>query len=267
MRRRPVPVWLQWLVVLGGAAVGGYLALTLYGCGYAERLIFQPPPPTYSDSGDVLRIPVPGATAVAARWLPCPGARATVLYCHGNAEDLGGVGPRLAALRDRLHVAVLGWDYPGYGRSAGPVGADSTLAAARAVRAYATETLGVPAEQLVYYGRSLGGAPAVELAVSGPGRGLVLESAFTSAYRVMTHVRLVPGDPFVNLEKLPRVRCPVLVMQGTADEVIPFRHGQQLFAAAPEPKHHLWVQGAGHNDVLETAGEAYWQALREFLQQ
>jgi len=81
----------------------------------------------------------------------------------------------------------------------------------------------------------------------------------------MTQVRLMPFDRFVNLEKMPRLKCPVLVIQGTADEVIPFSHGQKLFAAAPEPKRRLWVEGAGHNNLLETAGETYWQALRELL--
>jgi hypothetical protein len=57
----------------------------------------------------------------------------------------------------------------------------------------------------------------------------------------------------------------VLVIHGTADQTIPFSHGQKLFAAAPEPKYRLWVQGAEHNDLMETAGEAYWQALDRFL--
>jgi fermentation-respiration switch protein FrsA (DUF1100 family) len=80
----------------------------------------------------------------------------------------------------------------------------------------------------------------------------------------MTHVRLLPFDKFNNLGKLPRVTCPVLVIHGTADETIPFSHAQQLYAAAPGPKYRLWVEGAGHNDLLETAGEEYWKALHEF---
>jgi fermentation-respiration switch protein FrsA (DUF1100 family) len=258
-------VWLQFLEVAAGALVCAYAALAFYAWRCSDRLIFLPPLPTYPDSRDILHIPTPEGVTLAARYLPCPDARATMVYFHGNAEDLGGVEPRLQLLRDRLHVSVLAWDYPGYGRSGGRVGEVATLRAAHAVLAYVTGTLGVPADRVVLYGHSLGGGPAVELASNQPCRALVLESAFTSTFRVMTRVRLMPFDKFANLEKMPRVRCPVLVIQGTADEAIPFSHGQKLFAAAPEPKYRLWVEGAGHNDVLETAGEAYWQALHDLL--
>jgi hypothetical protein len=265
MPRRPAMVWLQFLEVAAGALAFAYAALAFYAWQYSDGLIFLPPPPTYPDSRDILRIPAPDGGTLAARYLPFPDARATLIYFHGNAEDLGGVEPRLHLLRDRLHVSVLAWDYPGYGRSSGSVGEPATLRAARAVLAYVNGPLGVPADRVVLYGRSLGGGPAVELATGGACRALILESAFTSTFRVMTQVRLMPFDKFANLEKMPRVKCPVLVIQGTADRVIPFRHGQKLYAAAPQPKQRLWVEGADHNDVLETAGEAYWQALREFL--
>jgi fermentation-respiration switch protein FrsA (DUF1100 family) len=258
-------VWLQFLEVAVGALAFAYAALLFYAWQYSDGLIFLPPPPTYPDGHDILRIPTPEGGTLAARFLPCPDARYIVVYFHGNAEDLGGVEPRLQLLRDHLQVSVLAWDYPGYGRSGGRPGEPATLRAAQAVLAYVTGRLGVPADRVVLYGRSLGGGPAVELATSQRCRGLVLESAFTSTFRVMTQVRLMPFDKFVNLEKMPRLKCPVLVIQGTADEVIPFSHGPKLFAAAPEPKRRLWVEGAGHNDVLETAGETYWQALRELL--
>jgi pimeloyl-ACP methyl ester carboxylesterase len=265
MPRRPAMVWLQFFEMAAGALAFAYAALTFYAWQYSDRLIFLPPPPTYPNGRDILHIPTPDGVTLAARHLPCPDARYTVVYFHGNAEDLGGVEPRLQLLRDRLHVAVLAWDYPGYGRSGGSVGEPATRRAAHAVLAYVTGPLGVPADRVVLYGRSLGGSPAVELATSQPCRALVLESAFTSAFRVMTQVRLMPFDKFVNLEKMSRVKCPVLVMQGTEDATIPFSHGQKLFAAAPEPKRRLWVEGAGHNDVLESAGETYWQTLRELL--
>lgn len=256
---------MAYVQVAAGALAFAYAALLFYAWQYADRLIFLPPPPTYPDGSDIRRIPAPEGVTLAARYLPCPDARYTVVYFHGNAEDLGSIAPRLELLRDRLHVAVLGWDYPGYGRSGGSVGEPETLRAAQAVLAYVTGTLGVPPDRVVLYGRSLGSGPAVELATSRPCRALVLESAFTSVFRVLTRVRILPFDKFANLEKMPRVKCPVLVIQGTADETIPFSHGRRLFAAAPEPKHRLWVEGAGHNDVVETAGEAYWQALREML--
>lgn len=256
---------MAYVQVAAGALAFAYAALLFYAWQYSDRLIFHPPPPTYPDGSDIRRIPAPEGVTLAARYLPCPDARYTVVYFHGNAEDLGSIAPRLELLRDRLHVAVLGWDYPGYGRSGGSVGEPETLRAARAVLDYVTGTLGVPPDRVVLYGRSLGSGPAVDLATSRSCRALVLESAFTSVFRVLTRVRILPFDKFANLEKMPRVKCPVLVIQGTADATIPFSHGRRLFAAAPEPKRRLWVEGAGHNDVIETAGEAYWQALREVL--
>jgi hypothetical protein len=200
------PVMVAYLRVAIGALVGAYLLLALYGCFMSDGLIFLPPPATYSDGPDILRIPTPDGMTLAARYFPCPGARYTVVYFHGNAEDLGGIEPRLRLLRDRLHVSVLGWDYPGYGLSGGLVGERATLRDAHAVLAYVTGPLGVPVERVVLFGRSLGSAPAVELASSERCGGLILESAFTSAFRVMTGVRLLPFDKFANLEKMPSVK-------------------------------------------------------------
>jgi fermentation-respiration switch protein FrsA (DUF1100 family) len=81
---------------------------------------------------------------------------------------------------------------------------------------------------------------------------------------VVTRVPLLPFDQFKNLGKMARVKSPVLVLHGERDEVISFAHGRALFAAAAEPKRRLWVAGAGHNDLIEVAGERYWDALREF---
>ena len=113
-------------------------------------------------------------------------------------------------------------------------------------------------------GGSRGGGPAVELATHEPVAGLVLQSTFMSAFRVVTRRKFLPFDQFKNLEKLERVNCPVLVMHGTADEVIAFCHGEALYAAAKEPKSHLWIEGAKHNDFTAVAGERFWQALRQF---
>ena len=92
------------------------------------------------------------------------------------------------------------------------------------------------------------------------------ESGFTSAFRVMTRIRLLPFDRFDNLQKLGHIKCPVLVIHGKQDEIIPFRHGLQLYEAARQPKINFWVDRAGHNDLLTIAGEAYWETARRFEQ-
>jgi hypothetical protein len=256
---------LQYLEVAVGAVVFAYVALMVYAWLASDRMIFLPPPPSYPDGPEILKIPAPDGVPLAARHLPCPSARYTLLYFHGNAEDLGQVEPSLRELRDRLGVAVLGWDYRGYGKSGGRVGEPATLRDAQTVLAYLAGTLGVPPERVILYGRSLGGGPAVELAASHHCAGLIFHGAFTSAFRVMTRVRLLPFDKFVVLEKLPHVTCPVLVLHGTADETIPFSHAQKLYAAVRGPKYKLWIEGAGHNDLVESAGDDYWRALAEFV--
>ena len=104
----------------------------------------------------------------------------------------------------------------------------------------------------------------MQMATEEPVGGLILQSSFTSVYRVVTRRRVLPFDYFENARKLPEVTSPVLVMHGESDEVIPFAHAGDLFAAANEPKRFLRVPGAGHNDFLAVAGRGYWDALREF---
>jgi abhydrolase domain-containing protein 17 len=115
----------------------------------------------------------------------------------------------------------------------------------------------------VVHGRSVGAGPALELAARRTVGGVIVESSFVSAFRVLTRIPLLPFDRFPNLRNMREVRAPVLVIHGVRDEVIPVSHGRRLFAAAPEPKLELWVEAAGHNDLVHTAGAAYWQALRE----
>jgi fermentation-respiration switch protein FrsA (DUF1100 family) len=106
----------------------------------------------------------------------------------------------------------------------------------------------------------------VDLAARKPLAGLIMESAFTTAFQVVLPIPVLPFDKFRNIDKIKRVNCPVLVMHGKADEVVPFSHGQKLFAAAPEPKLSFWVEEASHNDLMWVAGERYAEILREFAE-
>jgi fermentation-respiration switch protein FrsA (DUF1100 family) len=159
---------------------------------------------------------------------------------------------------------VFAYDYPGYGLSDGTPSEGGIYAANAAALLHLTGKLGVPANRLVLYGRSLGGGPAVDLASKEPVAGLILESTFTSVFRVMTRWALLPGDQFKNARKIPQITCPLLIMHGTDDRVIPFHHGKKLFDAAHGPKRHLWVQWAGHNNLRDMAGDAYWTTFRSF---
>jgi fermentation-respiration switch protein FrsA (DUF1100 family) len=135
---------------------------------------------------------------------------------------------------------------------------------AAAAYAYLTGTLGVPPSRIIAYGRSVGSGPSVDLASREPLAGLVVESGFLTAFRVLTRVPLLPFDKFRNIDKIARVSCPVLVLHGILDEIVPLSHGRALYLAAPEPKRALWVEGAGHNDLTFVAGDRQARALREF---
>jgi fermentation-respiration switch protein FrsA (DUF1100 family) len=248
------------------------LALLLYGVVvllvilFADRLMFFPPAASYGGGdADFGRVGVGAGDSVAVLHLPDPQARYTILYSHGNAEDLGHVAFVLRDLRSS-GFAVIGYDYRGYGHSTGgPPSARKASADAEAVYRYAVRTLGIEPKRLILYGRSFGSGPTLELAARHEVGGVILQSAFTSAFRVVTRVRLFPFDRFPNLANIRALRRPVLVIHGTADEVVPFAHGRRLFAAARAPKRSLWVEGAGHDDVAAVAGERYRQALASFV--
>jgi len=229
----------------------------------SDRMIFLPPAPTYRDTADILKVPTSGGERIAAVYLPNPAATYTVLLSHGNAEDLGWVLPSLPPLRD-LGFGVFAYDYRGYGLSQGRASEQHVYADIDAAYDYLTRELRVPAARVILYGRSLGAGAAVDLAARQPVGGLILESPFLTAFRVMTRIPLFPFDRFRNVDKIGRVRCPVLVMHGEADEIVPLWHGQQLFERVPGPKMFLAVPGAHHNDFILVAGARYLTALRDF---
>ncbi len=228
-------------------------------------MIFLPQPASYQDTKDILKLPVSHNEQISAIYLPNAQSAYTLLFIHGNAEDLGDVRPLL----DRLYswgFSVFAFDYRGYGTSDGSPSEHNAYRDADAAYTYLTQQLKIPPQQIIVYGRSLGGGSATELATQHSVGGLILESTFTSAFRVVVPFPLLPFDKFSNLDKLRKVRCPVLVMHGQADQIIPIKHGQKLYEAASEPKMSLWVAEAGHNDFTEVAGERLQQTLVSFQQ-
>jgi len=248
------------IVIIAAATYAFFVAFALLA---ADRVIFRARRPSYRDGVRISKIPAEDGTPLSALHLRPSAAeprRGVVLFLHGNAEDLGDILPRLEEFQGRGY-AVLGIDYRGYGTSPGTPREAGVVADAAAALRRLCELEQVSPREVILYGRSMGAGPAVALAAREPVGGLVLDGAFTSAFRVVTRVPILPGDRFPNIERLPRVRCPILVIHGTRDETVPFSHGRRLLAAAPPGADHLWVEGAGHNDLVEIAGEAYWEAL------
>jgi fermentation-respiration switch protein FrsA (DUF1100 family) len=260
VRTIPIPRVVLRTLLLVLIAYAAFAALVWL---FAERLIFLPPHARYERTAEILAIPRAAGGTVAAVHLPNPQARYAILFSHGNGEDIGDNLVYLQLMRD-TGFAVLAYDYSGYGLSTGRPSERAAYADIDAAYDYLVRELGVPPERIIVHGRSLGGAVAADLASRRPVAGVVLESTFTTAFRVVRAHRMVPFDRFRTIDKLPRITAPVLVIHGTDDGVVGFAHGRTLYERIRGPKRRLWVDGAGHNDLAWVAGDRYWNALREF---
>ena len=203
-------------------------------------------------------------------WIPREGARHTLLWFHGNAGNIGG---RVGGIADlsRFPVNLFVFDYRGYGASDGRPSEAGVYLDADAALAVVEERFGVSRGEIVLYGRSLGGAVAIDLAARKPGfAGVVIVGAF-NALRDMApravplpFVGLVVRKDFDSAAKIGGVKGPFLFVHGTADDVVPIELGRRLFDAAPEPKTWREVEGADH-DRLRANEAGFGPALRTFL--
>jgi len=202
-------------------------------------------------------------------WVP--GSRPeTILWFHGNAGNISHRVDNLRLLHDHVGVNVFLFDYRQYGRSQGKASEEGLYADARGALAYLRSRGDLAQERIVYFGRSLGSAVAVDLAATNSPRGLILETPFASI-RAMAR-RLLPGPlsavvpaGFDNLAKIPGIHCPKLFIHGDSDEIVPYEQGRLLFEAASPPKSFFTIRGAGHNDTYIVAGSRYFARMRDFL--
>ena len=256
---------LNILGIFLGIAICGYLGLLLFSVVFTNRVLFPAPPSSYRDGEKALKIKTQSGLQITASYIPCPNATHTILYCVGNAEDLGTARSNYAPLSTKGGFHVLAFDYPGYGTSEGQPTEKTVNEATEAAYQWLLSEKGLTSDKIVAYGRSLGGGPACELAKQKKLGGLILEQTFTSVYRVKTGIGILPGDVFENIKKVDSIDCPLLIVHGKADRLIPISHGKALFRKAKDPKLCLWVDYAGHgNSVLNNAGNAYWQKIQEF---
>ncbi|CAM6022887.1 unnamed protein product [Sphagnum balticum] len=251
----------------------------------AARFAFFPPtPPSYQviedeatgklrlseavprEDVDVMRLPTKRGTEIVALYVKHPTANLTLLYSHGNAADLGQMHELFVELSVHLRINVLGYDYSGYGASTGKPSEPNTYADIEAAYNCLERTYGVQEENVVLYGQSVGSGPTLDLATRKPHlRGVVLHSPILSGLRVMYPVkRTYWFDIYKNIDKIGLVTCPVLVMHGTADEVVDWSHGKQLYELSKEKYEPLWLKGGGHCN-LELYPE-YIKHLRKYLQ-
>jgi fermentation-respiration switch protein FrsA (DUF1100 family) len=263
---RPGPAGLTLL------AVAGAFVLFERNFIYFPTRAHDSVPAEYGLAGEEALLTAEDGVRIHGWFLPALDARVTVLLAHGNAGNISHRLDRARLLQLWLGAGVFLFDYRGYGRSEGTPDEDGTYRDARAAYRHLTEARRIPSERLILFGESLGSAVALDLAVSHPCRGLILESPFTSI-RDMARVVLpfLPVGPLLrtrydNISKITRLRVPLLVLHGEDDEIVPLAQGRRLFAAAPEPKRFFAIPGAGHNDTYVGGGEAYWRALADFVE-
>uniref|UniRef100_A0A7N0UGU7 Serine aminopeptidase S33 domain-containing protein n=1 Tax=Kalanchoe fedtschenkoi TaxID=63787 RepID=A0A7N0UGU7_KALFE len=250
----------------------------------AKFAFFPPTPPSYTliadqspsrflipevptrEGVDVLKLRTRRGTEIVAVHVKHHKPTATLLYSHGNAADLGQMFPLFVELSLRLRINVMGYDYSGYGQSTGKPTEYNTYADIDAAYKCLKEQYGVEDEQLILYGQSVGSGPTVDLASRlGNLRGVVLHSPILSGLRVLYPVkRTYWFDIYKNIDKIGLVNCPVLVIHGTADEVVDCSHGKQLHELCKDKFEPLWLNGGGHCN-LEFYPE-FIKHLKKFVQ-
>ena len=251
-----------------------------------ERIVFQPPPPpaspipawarrvTYvADDGQ----PLFGFVVGTARGEGAAAAAGTrrrrlVVAFHGNADLAVWQLDWARELSRRTGATVLLAEYRGYGGLGGTPTYESSRRDADAALAFAVDSLGAAAPDVVVYGHSLGSAVAAELAARMGARGatpraLVLQSPFTSA-RAMARLvvirpawwawRAISRVHFDSERAVRSLDAPLWVAHGERDLIVPVRMGRALFDAARVKGQLLVLPRASHNDVAQVGGEEYW---------
>jgi len=201
-------------------------------------------------------------------YCPAEKPRAVILFAHGNGGHLAHRAELLSFLQTEMQVTVMMFDYRGYGRSEGVPTVKGVLQDARAASKALAEKAGISEQELVVMGRSLGGAVAIDLATETNPRALIVESTFPSMKEVAAvHYSkiawIVPAGKLNSVQRIAEYQGPFLQSHGTADRVIPYELGEQLFDAANEPKEFITIPDGNHN---MPQSDEFYEAMKRFLE-
>ena len=197
----------------------------------------------------------------------------TWLWLHGNGGNISHRTQEIAQNHHLLGVNLFIFDYRGYGKSQGTPSEQGTYRDARAALAYLRSRPDVAPDQIVYFGRSLGAAVAVKLAVEHPPQGMILVAPFASlSDMARIHYPAIPGAAWLarnrynSLARISANESPLLILHGDQDAIVPLSQGRKLFEAANQPKQFQLLPGAGHDDTYLTRRGAYWGTISSFLE-
>jgi len=198
-----------------------------------------------------------------------------LLHCHGNATDIGTMMGPYYEFAQVLGIEVLGVEYSGYGTATGKPSPGNTCADLEAAYDLLVCS-GVSPERIVAYGQSVGSGPVAALATKRQLGGIILHSPLLSGIKVVDPAPEACCRPscvwkcfdfYPNHEKIKSMSCPVLIMHGQSDDIIPFYHGYKLHEACPKTQRwpaYFPVRG-GHNNLVETDPRTYFLELSKFL--
>lgn len=267
--------------------VVGYGAIVGLAFAFQDQLLFQPSSrllATPSDAGmpyETVHLDTEDGETLHGWWIPAPDvsretspgefAKQTLLFFHGNAGNISG---RLESIQQfhRLGLNVLIVDYRGYGQSTGSPSEAGIYRDAEASWRYLTKTQDLAPQEIVVFGRSLGGGAATWLATRHRPAAVILESLFTNVPDIGAHhypflpVRALATNQFDNEARVADIEAPKLFIHSRGDRVVPFELGRQVYEAAAEPKQFLEIEG-GHNDGFLVSADEYLRAIENFLKE
>jgi fermentation-respiration switch protein FrsA (DUF1100 family) len=277
---RSLPSVLKSLLIIAGLLLCIYAGLLLMLWARQERIVFQPPGPPFDEEPTPVRVTYTASDGQQLFGYLVPsgersdsirhGPPSTLLVFHGNAEIAAWSLPWAREVTRRTGANVLLAEYRGYAGLPGQPTYASSKLDARAAYEYARKTLSAAPERVVIYGHSLGSAIGVELASEIKPRALLLEAPFTSARAMAARLglpgiiplwRAISRVHYDTRTSVAELDVPVWVVHGEHDMVTPVHMGREVFQAARRKGDLLILEGVGHNDVVETGAERYWNWL------
>ena len=282
-RRNKIFLWI--FAGLAGLAAIAYVSACIYIRVNQNYLIFMPQrelaqtPTDYHLAFEDVYLQIPSNDGRVERmhcwWIPAdhPSDR-YLIYLHGSAFNIGANINHARRFKE-LGFSVLLISYRGYGQSDGKFPTEAQVYAdAEAAWDYLVKQKGIEPGDIFIYGYSLGGAVAINLAISHPeAKGLIVKATFTSIAdmgRLHKYYRLLPiglltHQRFDSISKIKRLKMPVLFLHGTEDNLVPFAMSRRLYESAPYPKMLKLILGGGHNNSASVGGAEYLKAVRYFI--
>ena len=273
---KTIAIWLVMAGILAYAGIIGYLMLN------QKAMIYHPegrqvaaPAAKFSLHEQRLSYPSTDGVTLTAWIVP---AKETVevkgmwmLICHGNLGNIGfGQRPEFYAYMRDTGLNLFAFDYRGYGDSSGSPDELGLYADAWASYDYLTKTLHIAPDHIIIFGHSLGSGVAIELAAKVPAAGLIIEGAYTSVAQrgqelyPLLPIALVASQRFPSIDRIGAITTPKLFLHSPEDNIIPYAHGQRLYAAAHEVKRFVDVKG-GHQDAFRIDKAKYYGAIAQML--